>query len=312
MLITLLTLFVGFGFAQEKKIKFRKGTLTICSSQNFQITGYDGDEVIIKSINNKKSNSYVWSTSSASGNRVSGFTTKKSQTLGKLTARTKPGTVYYFKDDNKKKGLKKLGKANENAELGIFFEIEEKDGELIFRDKPSKMVDFIMVRSGKYEVKIPNSIKLDWKTDDCRARKTRNNNYVFYNSDASSLSNFKGEVELKTSMHNIKFVDVTGPVTVNSLGGNFNVEFIKKKPTKLYSIYSNNGSIDITLPKNSSLSLDAVGKSIYSDLDFKILDEKEINDFGHIMQEMKLKLNSGSVKMKLNAGYGNVYLRQGK
>ena len=80
----------------------------------------------------------------------------------------------------------------------------------------------------------------------------------------------------------------------------------------MYSIYSNNASIDITLPKNSSLSLDAVGKDIYSDLDFKIVSEKEINDFGHIMQEMKLKLNSGSVKMKLNAGYGNVYLRQGK
>ena len=33
--------------AQEKKIKFNKGTLKICSSKSFIIEGYDGDEVII-------------------------------------------------------------------------------------------------------------------------------------------------------------------------------------------------------------------------------------------------------------------------
>ena len=45
--------FLGLN-AQEKKIKFYKGTLKICSSKNFQIEGYDGDEVIIKSLHEKK------------------------------------------------------------------------------------------------------------------------------------------------------------------------------------------------------------------------------------------------------------------
>ena len=35
--------------AQEKKIKFNKGTLKICSSKNFVIEGYDGNEVICNS-----------------------------------------------------------------------------------------------------------------------------------------------------------------------------------------------------------------------------------------------------------------------
>ncbi len=60
------------------------------------------------------------------------------------------------------------------------------------------------------------------------------------------------------------------------------------------------------------MNVDAIGKSVFSDLDFKILEEKEIEDFGHVNQRMKLKLNSGSVKMKLNAGYGEVYLRKKK
>ena len=316
--IFLISLTVGFGYAQEKKIKFNRGTLKICSSKNFQITGYDGNEVIIKNVSGKKASAFYRVNGYSSGSYSYSINGKRTNGLGQVgkLSKTKKDTaklanIYFLnRDGNRKKGLKKLGKNADNAELGIYFEIEEKDGELIFRDKRSNYNQLVMVRGEKYEVKIPNSIKLNWTTEECGNKPNRNNNYVFFTSDASTLSNFSGEVELITSMHNIKFVDVTGPVSVNSLGGNFTVEFDKKRPTKLYSIYSNNGFIDMTLPKNSSLSVDATGKSVYSDLDFKVLSEKEINDFGHTMQQMKLKLNSGSVKMKLDAGYGNVYLRE--
>lgn len=315
--ILLLSAAVGIGFAQEKKIKFSKGTLKICSSKNFQITGYDGDEVVIKNVHSNKASAFyrVNQISNGYSYSINGKRTEGLGQVGKLGVAkvdsTKKGNVYFLsRDSDRKKGLKKLGKNADNTELGIYFEIEQKDGELIFRDKKSNYNQLVMVRGEKYEVKIPNSIKLNWTTDECSNNPRRNSNYVFFTSDASTLSNFDGEVELKTSMHNIKFVDVTGPVSVNSLGGNFTVEFDKKKPTKLYSIYSNNGFIDMTLPKNSSLDVDAKGKAVYSDLDFRVLAEKEINDFGHRMQQMKLKLNSGNVKMKLDAGYGNVYLRK--
>ena len=50
--------------AQEKKIKFNKGTLKICSSKSFIIEGYDGDEVIIESLHEKLNSNFI----SGSGN----------------------------------------------------------------------------------------------------------------------------------------------------------------------------------------------------------------------------------------------------
>ena len=222
--------------------------------------------------------------------------------------------VYFANDGKRKKGLKKLGKKNENSDLGIYFTIEEKNGELIFRDHVEKG-SFVMHNSNEsYEIKIPNSIKLDWTTGKCEnveKEDDKENNIVlgqirFYNSKASSLSNFNGEVEISTSLSNMKLTDVSGPVSINSLGGNVTIEFDKKKPLKLYSIYTNNGFIDIEIPNSSSILVDAQGRSIYSDIDFSILNEVETDK----SQEMKLKLNSGKVRMKLDAGHGNIYLRK--
>ena len=100
--------------------------------------------------------------------------------------------------------------------------------------------------------------------------------------------------------------DVTGPVSINSIGGNVTVKFDKKTPRKLYSVYTNNGYIDITLPNTSDVNVDAHGSAIYSDLNFNILEDTEKDG----LQKMKLKLKRGNVKMKLEAGYGTIYLRK--
>ena len=302
--------------AQEKKIKFNKGTLKICSTKNFQIEGYNGDEIIIKPIHQKRGSYNSYSISQTSGGshvghhvggvaRVNGMrnlsSTKKSDTV--ITG------VFYSNNNERKKGLKKLGENINDDDLGIYFEIQKSDGELIFRDKRQNQL--IMVSGEKYQIKIPNSLKLNWMSGDCTSNlKKSDNRYVFYSSDSSEITNFEGEVVINSTMRNTKLVDVSGPVSLNSLGGNFTIIFDKKQPSQLYSVYTNNGFIDITMPEKSSLNVLAVGKSIYSDLDFKILSEKEINDFGHKNQEMKLKLNSGTVKMNLNAGYGDVFLRK--
>jgi len=102
--------------------------------------------------------------------------------------------------------------------------------------------------------------------------------------------------------------DVTGPVSINSIGGNVTVDFDKKKPLKLYSVYTNNGFIDITMPSTSDVNVDANGAAIYSDLDFKVTSDDESEG----KQHMKLKLRNGKVKMKLEAGFGTIYLRKKK
>ena len=321
--------------AQEKKIKFNKGTLKICSSKNFQIEGYDGDEVIIKSLHDKKTN-YTYTVNgdligygykSGNGKSLSRLGTKKNQssTSKAWSVDSKLNSVYFSKDDTtivkgyrgilartssdeRKKGLKKLGTNSNNYDLGIYFTIEQTNGELLFKDE--KQAGFIMSSNERYQIKIPNSLKLQWTTNNCSSRDRTGEYRFFSSSNPSSLSNFNGEVEISSTVNNMELLDVTGPVIVNTIGGNVTIKFDKKYPKNLYSIYSNNGFIDMQIPNKSSLMVDVIGKSVYSDVDFKVLEEEEVNDVWQKTTKMKLKFGAGKTKMKLNAGFGEVFLRK--
>ncbi len=277
--------------AQEKRISFKKGVLKICSSKNFQIEGYDGKEVIIKGLFDSKENI---------------FFTNTYKTLKNLNFQGKVEILssYSSNDKNRTKGLKKLGKDSNN---GLFLRIEQKNNQLIVSDKIRDNI-FVMLSDESYKIMIPNTLKLIWDTQRCKEKPEEefHKEIHFYNSKTSSLSYFKGEVEISTSLKNLKLKDVTGPVSINSLGGNIKIIFDKTSPKKLYSVYTNNGYIDITLSQSSNILIDAKASEIYSNLEFKILEDKEVND----LQEMKLKLNTGRVKMKLNTGIGSIYLRK--
>lgn len=314
----LTIMFIGV-YAQEKKIKFNKGTLKICSSKQFQIEGYDGDEVIIESLHEKKDTNAPWVVQGVSNSNSYSYSSLKKGKLAKVSTVTSSyskkkndsvvtGRVVFFNNDlNRKNGLKKLGKKSQNKDLGIYFIIEQKDGELLFKDQ--NQGSFIMTSNEKYLVKIPNSIKLKWHTNNCSSE-TNENGVRFFSSKASSLSNFDGEVEIASTLNNIKLLDVTGPAVINTIGGNVTVEFDKKYPKNLYSIYTNNGFIDIQIPNKSNLLLDVIGKSVYSDLDFKVLEEEEVDDIWQKTTRMKLQYGTGKIKMKLNGGFGNIYLRK--
>ena len=297
--------------AQEKKIKFNKGTLKICSSKNFVIEGYDGTEVVIKSLHeNKVGLSFITSekTGGVYKTKVNDIVKSSNNNITlKNTKTPKPNSVQYVflskATNSKKEGLKRLGKNQENKELGIYFTIEQNEGELIFKDASDGQ--FVMVSNESYSIKIPNSIKLNWDTSNCK-KTTNTNRTFFYSNKTSSLSNFNGELELTTSLSNFKLTDVTGPVSINSIGGNVTVEFDKKLPLKLYSVYTNNGFIDITMPSTSDVNVEANGSAVYSDLPFKVLSDNESDG----QQHMKLNLKNGKVKMKLEAGYGTIYLRK--
>ncbi len=285
--------------AQEKKIPFKKGVLKICSSKNFQIKGYDGKEVVIKSLSKYRRNHVFFSkvTSNFTNGRISNIN------IDSLSI-TRPIRGFRINSNKKqKKGLKKLGKKSD-ADNGIYLKIEQKNGELILYDDNTDDT-FVMVSGEAYQIMVPNSLKLIWDSSNCKST-NRENSVFFYNSKISSLTDFSGEVEISSSLNNLKLKDVTGPVSINSLGGNVKIIFDKKLPQKLYSVYTNNGYIDVTFPKSSNILVDAKASEIYSNLDFKIISEKEY--YG--VQEMKLKLKSGKVKMKLNTGFGSIYLRK--
>ncbi|MEO1031409.1 MAG: hypothetical protein AAFX55_08385 [Bacteroidota bacterium] len=332
LVILLLILGVGHSQDKEKRIKFNSGTLKICSNSHMTIKGHDGDEVIIKSLNNKSRFSYVYDFDGKNGNLI-----KKEKSLDSLEESLVDRSFYLlstqYEDAELEKGLKPLGNKSNNPADNLYLDITEKPGELIIKDfkfktsgkdralgytvkstdakkKNSKNNSYIGLANlafsnNKYEILIPNSIKLSWNVEDCSKKKS-NTFFVRTTSQPWELSDFKGEVEISTSFKSITLTDVDGPVIANTIGGNIKVVFDDVKPSKLYSLVSNEGYIDITLPTDANLNVDAIGDRILSNVDFEVLNETITEG----AKSMKLQLNSGKTKMKLDAGSGNIYLRK--
>ena len=110
--ILLIAFLVAFTVnAQEKKIKFSKGTLKICSSKNFKIEGYNGSEVIIKSLHDKKNSFPIVTGNKARVIYNSPVTVKgklakvhkNSQTYSKAKNVHSNGNFVYFSSNNSKR-----------------------------------------------------------------------------------------------------------------------------------------------------------------------------------------------------------------
>lgn len=317
LLVSFLILATISTVAQEgAKFNFDKGTLKICSSKNFVVKGYDGNEVVVKNLNPEGKNYRIYTSHNDLKDAkdpkapkvtrsVSSTSRSYSYSYG-VSSHSDSTAVHFFprfSDENERsEGLKKLGKKAEAQESGIYLKIEQEDGQLTISDDVDNT--FVMFNDEKYELLIPNTLKLVWDTNGCESKSSRRT--MFYSTSKSELKDFKGEVEITSTLNNMNLIDVSGPVTVNTIGGNVIVEFVKTTPNKLYSIYSNNGFIDIKLPRKSNVTIDAKGEEIMSDLDFNITKEEEL----HGAQYMNLVLGNGNVKMKLDAGYGNIYLRK--
>lgn len=330
-IITLIALLfiVGVGNSQEKekRIKFNKGTLKICSNSHMTIKGYDGDEVVIKNLNN--SSRYYYSYNLNGQN--------KSTTINKDTLLVKGYKLAstFYNNEELEKGLKPLGNKSANPEDNLYLDITEKPGELIIKDynysqsgnnkldgysaktssadkKKSnknkvKVTGFANLASmnNKYEILVPNSINLSWNVEDC-SKKNSNTFFIRTNSRPWELIDFDGDVEISTSYKSISLTNVSGPVVANTIGGNITVVFDAILPSKLYSLVSNDGYIDVSLPNSADIKVDVNGKRILSDINFKVLEET-LQDG---IKEMKLQLNSGKTKMKIDSGSGSVYLRK--
>jgi hypothetical protein len=305
-IITLITLLliVGAGYAQdnEKRIKFNKGTLKICSNSNMKISGYDGDEVIIKSLNNQTRYAYY---------NFNDDTKNKTQASDTSLIKRYRLLTHVGKDKELEKGLKPIGTKSNNPADNLYLDITENPGELIIRDYSKSNQNNELINTfpfnNKYEIVIPNSIKLLWNTENC-SKTNSNTFFIATDSKPWELSNFKGEVEISSSYGSINLTDVSGPVIANTIGGNIKVVFDKVSPTNLYSLISNNGYIDVELSTTANIHVDAIGNRILSDVDFEVLYETITNR----TKSMELKLNAGTTKMKLDAGSGSIYIRKNK
>ena len=332
LILSALLLIVIAGHSQdEKRIKFNKGTLKICSNSHMTITGYDGDEVIIKSLNESRL-SYFYDF----GDRDD----KLIDSLEELSENNLETSYLLLTSQNEEKeleeGLRPLGNKSSNPKDNLYLDITQNPGELIIKDYNDNQLSKDRLTSGfnsqsskivkknssqnvattissfatinnKYEILIPNSIKLSWNVEDC-SKKNSNTFFIRTNSTPWELNDFKGDVEISTSYNSIRLSDVSGPVIANTIGGNITVVFDRITPSKLYSLVSNDGYIDVSLPNNADIRADVNGKRVLSDFDFTVLDESI--ELG--IKKMKLQLNSGKTKFKVDSGSGSIYLRKRK
>ncbi len=125
------------------------------------------------------------------------------------------------------------------------------------------------------------------------------------------INGFSGEIEATAEIvGNIRVVDVTGPVTLNSNTGTVEVVFNKVNQKSPISISTATGEIDVTLPKDTAadLSLHSTMGEIYSNFELSVPDKNGLKAIS--TQKIVGSINNGGVKIQLNSATGNIYLRK--
>lgn len=135
-------------------------------------------------------------------------------------------------------------------------------------------------------------------------------NSPFANEDIE-VKNMEGEVEVSTLNGSIKCLDVTGPLVLNSVSGDIEVNISKLNQNSPTSISLISGDLDFTLPVNSAANLDmsALTGGVYTD--FEIKTEPNARNLRRVGgNNIETKLNGGGVELSLNCTSGNIYLRK--
>ena len=267
-------------YSQEEnkmEIPFKKGVLKICSIKRIIVNGYEGETIIIKKLNQK--------TQTDTTNNVAINDTLRQSTT-------------YLEVKETTKGLQKVT-INSDDEFPL--KIEQKDRFLTISDDYSKNLESYVETKG-YEILIPNSIDLIWTIGDCKS-----DTLDFVGEEKPcELNNFSGEAEISSALYHFKITDVKGPLSINTIGGDVIIIFKTILPTNLYSVYSDNGAIDVTLPETSNINIASSSINFYSNINFDITSKKQLNR----ALKMNLKLGTGKAQMILATNIGDIFLRK--
>lgn len=191
-------------------------------------------------------------------------------------------------EDDRARGLKAVYATGEdNTGVGMFV---ETDGETL-RVKDLKT---FWKRKG-LTITLPATVALNINTGSL---------------GSATVSGWSSELEVNTSVGNIKLDNVTGPITAHSSTGAIDVIFGSVNQDAPISISSSTGVIDVTLPTSTKASVEMKSTmgTVYTNFDLvkpredglKALNEKAISG----------DLNNGGVKISLKASTGNIYLRK--
>ncbi|MEP1096792.1 MAG: DUF4097 family beta strand repeat-containing protein [Cyclobacteriaceae bacterium] len=190
----------------------------------------------------------------------------------------------------KAKGLKPLsGGEPENTGIGLSV---TQEGNTISIAGAHREAD-----DAEYTISLPKNVML--KID-----------YNSWQADDVKVVGMENEIEAKSQVGDLTFVDVTGPIVAHTLSSDLEVVFSSVNQASPSSITSTSGDIDVTLPSETkgTFKMATVSGGIYTDLDFDL--GEDANKRRIMGQSVTGRLSGGGVEVSLKTVSGDIYVRK--
>ncbi|MEQ9466846.1 MAG: DUF4097 family beta strand repeat-containing protein [Ekhidna sp.] len=135
-------------------------------------------------------------------------------------------------------------------------------------------------------------------------------NYNSWQAGDVEIKGMVGEIEAKTQVGDLKFINVTGPIVAHSLSSDLQVDFTTLSSASPTSLSSTSGDIDVTLPANvkGTFKMATISGGVYTGFDFDFGEDAKISRIGG--QNATGKLNGGGVEVSLKSISGDIYIRK--
>ncbi|MEP0985830.1 DUF4097 family beta strand repeat-containing protein [Ekhidna sp.] len=190
----------------------------------------------------------------------------------------------------KAKGLKPLSATGpENTGIGLSI---SQDGNKISLSGAHRKAD-----DADYTLYLPKNLKVKI-------------NYNSWQAGDVVIKGMAGEVEAKSQVGDLKFIDVTGPIVAHTLSSDLEVTFTSLSSMSPSSLSSTSGDIDVTFPGSvkGTFKMSTVSGGVYTGFDFDFGEDAKLNRVGG--QNATGKLNGGGVEVTLRTVSGDIYVRK--
>ncbi|MEQ8907065.1 MULTISPECIES: DUF4097 family beta strand repeat-containing protein [Ekhidna] len=119
-----------------------------------------------------------------------------------------------------------------------------------------------------------------------------------------------GEIEAKSQVGDLEFINVTGPIVAHTLSSDLDVSFASLSSKTPTSLSSTSGDIDVTLPASvkGTFKMSTISGGVYTGVEFDFGEESNIRRVGG--QNATGKLNGGGVEVTLKTISGDIYIRK--
>lgn len=199
-------------------------------------------------------------------------------------------------EDERAKGLRMINGSGQtdNSGIGLFIQTKENVTQAAYVGSFSK--DSIRIR-------VPNNMTISVAS--------AKNSYLASLGSDIELRDITQEIEVSSTISNVKVINVTGPTNIKVAQGDIEARF--KTPVKgPISLVTAVGAVDVALPVKLGANVDvrtAMG-NIYSADEFRFEQEGVSNgDVQSFNNCIKGKINGGGQDIILKTSVGDVYIR---